>query len=280
HNCYENLIFIGETTYGTPLYINRFFYEADFKIGIGMLSPHPYAGFSGGGKIVLPGISGMETIEANHKPVKKSLSGEIGKIEGNLRRAEIDEAAKIAGLNFIINTINNSEGKTAAIFSGEPEKTFNVAGKYAGEIYGTKSCYGMDIGIFNAFPKDTEMLQALNALNIWSTRDEKRSIVKKGGTIIIITAASEGCGFHGLGDKGMRMYVRRDNHGSFKELFNNRDFAFVSPNLIEGDIYDHYPSQVKLFKDWESCLDVLKGKFPEKARVAVYPCGPLQLEKS
>jgi nickel-dependent lactate racemase len=280
HNAWENLHYLGKSSYGSPIYINKFFAKADLKIGIGMLSPHPYAGFSGGGKLILPGLSGMDTIELNHKPVNSALSGRIGQIEGNTRRAEMEEITKKVGLDFLVNTVSNSKGETAGIFCGEHSEVFESGAEFAKEIYSTDVKYGQDIGIFNAFPKDNELLQALNALNIWSTREESHAIVKKGGAIVIITAAMEGCGYHALGDIGMRLHIRRDKHGSFKELFNGRTFIYFSPNLIKADIYDHYPKNVLLFNKIEKLMDYLKKNFGNGSNVGIFPCAPLQMDKN
>ena len=280
HNPYENLKYLGRTSWGTPLYINQFFMEADLRIGVGMLSPHPYAGFSGGGKIVLPGLAGMDTMELNHKPANAALSGEIGRVEENTRRAEIDEAAKIAGLDFIVNTVCNSEGKSGGVFAGEPTKAFVEAVKYAKKVYETNVVYNLDIGVFNAFPKDTHMLLAMNALNVWSTRDPDKEIVRNGGVIVIVSACSEGAGYHGLGDKGMRMYIRKDKHGSFKQLLKGRKIIFFSPNLINADIYDHYPRNVLLCNEWWEVINELKKDFGKGTSAGVFPCAALQMDKN
>ena len=66
HHPYENLVDMGMTSRGTPVMINRHFAEADVKIGVGFITPHPTAGFGGGGKIVIPGLASMETIFKNH----------------------------------------------------------------------------------------------------------------------------------------------------------------------------------------------------------------------
>lgn len=278
HNPYENLTYVGKTSYGTPLHINKFFAEADLKIGIGHLSPHPFAGFSGGGKIVLPGLAGMDTIELNHKPTNSALSGRIGQVEGNTRRTEIDEAGKLAGLEFVINAVSNSEGRTAGLFAGEITQVFKTAARFAQEVYATDVPYQMDIGVFNLFPKDTHMLQALNALNIWSTRDPEKSLVRRGGAIVITMACTEGPGYHGLSDIGMRLHTRRDKHGTFKDLLEGRKLIFFSPNLTEGDVYDHYPPEVLLFHDWQDVIRELEKDFGDGSRVAVYPSAPLQID--
>jgi len=66
HSIWENLVFKGNTSAGTPVWINREFDSCDLKLGIGSIFPHGGAGFGGGGKLILPGISGIETIASHH----------------------------------------------------------------------------------------------------------------------------------------------------------------------------------------------------------------------
>jgi hypothetical protein len=75
HNPYEDLVDLGRSPRGIPIHLNRTFHEADLKIAAGSVLPHPYAGFGGGAKIVLPGLSGIETLEANHRPVVTGVHG-------------------------------------------------------------------------------------------------------------------------------------------------------------------------------------------------------------
>jgi len=66
HHPFLNLVYIGDSKLGTPIHINKTYYEADLKITIGNVVPHPMAGFGGGAKIILPGVCGLETLKANH----------------------------------------------------------------------------------------------------------------------------------------------------------------------------------------------------------------------
>lgn len=280
HNPYENLKIIGKTSRGTPLNLNRFLVDSDLKVLIGSVIPHPYAGFGGGAKLVLPGLAGIDVIERNHKPAYGSLSGTIGRVEGNDRRAEMEEAADLVGIDFAVNAISNSEGKTAGIFAGNLSESYIEAVKYAQRVYATDVPYNLDIGVFNAFPKDNGVIQSFNSLNVWSTRDKDKEVVRPGGTIVISSSCPDGVGYHGLTDLGMRLYVRRDKHGSFKDIIANRKIIFFSPTLIPRDIHDFFPETTLLFRRWPQVIEELKNTHSKHAEVGVFPSSPLQIDRS
>jgi len=280
HNAYQNNKFLGKTRAGTPVFIDAFFLNADFRIGVGTLMPHPYAGFSGGGKIVMPGLAGIDSIDANHRPVNESLQGQIGRIKGNSRREDIDEAAGIARLDFIVNTISTPMGKTARVFAGHPSRAFLKATEAASRIYSTKVPYGLDVGIFNAFPRDNWFLLSLNALNVWGSRDDDRQVVRRGGTIVIINACSEGVGEHGLVGKGMRHHIRRDKHGTFKGPLQGRRLLFFTPTVNQRVVDDHYPKGVLAFQKWDDLVEELKKHHRAGTRACVFPCSSLQIDEA
>ena len=134
HNYKSDVINIGSTNSGVPVSVNKLVLDYDFILGIGSIIPHRVAGFSGGGKIVQPGISGEETTGQTHWLSAKYEGREIlGKIE-NPVRDEIEEVAKIAGLDFIINVVPNSQGKPVSVFAGDPLPTFQEAARFAKNI--------------------------------------------------------------------------------------------------------------------------------------------------
>ena len=121
HTPYEsdNLINIGKTSFGTPVKVNKRAYECDIHISIGKVEPHEFAGFSGGRKSVLPGISSEETIISNHSV--KMISSEKavpGSMDGNPVSDDMIEAAELFRLDFCVNFVQNSQNETSALFSG------------------------------------------------------------------------------------------------------------------------------------------------------------------
>jgi nickel-dependent lactate racemase len=277
HNPYLNLTQVGTTRFGTPVLINAAFAAADLKIGIGLLAPHAYAGFSAGGKIVMPGLASWETVLANHKPATQVLAGRVGQVHGNTRREEIDEAARLAGLEFSLNAVSNEAGETAGLFGGDVTEAWRAAADCAAQVYATVVPTGMDVGIFNAFPKDTELLQALNALTPWNPGAGRRDVVRPGGSIVIITAASEGHGWLGLNNPGAPLHQRRDRHPIYRQMLVDRALYFLSPNLSQADLLEHYPPEVKVLPDWPALRQALSERHPGGATAAFFPCAPLQI---
>jgi nickel-dependent lactate racemase len=105
HHPYENLTNIGNSGKGTPIDVNSTYLKADLKIAIGGVIPHPLAGFGGGAKIVLPGLCGIRTLEANHAAGMRGEGAGIGRMT-DIRR-DIEEVVEKVGLDFSINVLLN-----------------------------------------------------------------------------------------------------------------------------------------------------------------------------
>jgi len=279
HHPYENLVDLGTTSRGTPVQIDRHFVEADLKIGVGFITPHPTAGFGGGGKIVIPGLGSMETIIKNHTPAHLGKIGGTGFALGydlnkNELRLDMEEGARMAGLDIIVNSVGTSAGKTAGVFVGDLVQAHRAAVELARKVYITEAPEGVDIGIFNAFPEDTELVQAQKALNVW-TGNLQKQIVREGGKVVIATASSDGLGFHSLMDVGMRLHRKVDERKNIAQVFQNRQIYVLSPNCSAADLYTRYPRHVKIRNRWEDILEELK-EGGEAQTVAVFPNGCLQ----
>lgn len=279
HHPYENLVNVGTTSRGTPVQVNRHFVEADVKIGVGFITPHPTAGFGGGGKIVIPGLGSMETIIKNHTPAHQGKIGGTGFAQGydlnkNELRLDMEEGARMAGLDIIVNSVGTSEGKTAGVFVGDLVKAHRAAVELTRKVYLTEAPTEVDIGIFNAFPEDTELVQAQKALNVW-TGNLNRRIVREGGKVVIATASSDGLGFHSLLDVGMRLHRKVDHRKAMLEIIQNRKVLVLSPNCSPSDLYTRYPKQVLIRNEWKDVLEEIKdGKSSQT--VAIFPNGSLQ----
>jgi len=279
HHPFENLLNVGTTSRGTPVKINRYFVEADVKIGIGFITPHPIAAFGGGGKIVIPGLGSIDTIEKNHTPAFMGKIGGTGFSQGNdlnsnELRLDMEEGARMAGLNVIVNSVGTSDGKTAGVFVGDLVQAHRAAVELASKVYVTEAPTDVDIGIFNAFPEDTELVQAQKALNVW-TGNMGRRLVREGGKVVIATASSDGLGFHSLADRGMRLYNRVDRRKAIAEIFRGRKIIVFSPNCSRADLLERYPESVMIRNTWEEVMAELKDGSASQS-VAIFPNGSLQ----
>ncbi|HEY3361759.1 MAG TPA: nickel-dependent lactate racemase [Methanosarcina sp.] len=178
---------IGITSRGTPIEIFEDILDADVIIGTGSIEFHYYAGYSGGAKSVLPGVSSKETVITNHKMMidEKAVSG---RIDGPVRQ-DMEEAAKILGLDFILNVVLDSKKEIVAAVAGD----FIEAHRKGVEV--VDSMYKVPVEPVDAvivscggFPKDINLFQANKAL------DNATQAVKEGGSIILVAECAEGIG--------------------------------------------------------------------------------------
>jgi len=277
HYPFDNLVYAGETRTG-PAMVNRFFFEADAKIGVGTVFPHGHSGFSGGAKIVLPGVAGIDTICANHRGVSRGSgdkTGGIGIVEGNATRLGMEEFARQIGLSFIVNAVVNSAREIAGVFVGDVVDAHREAVKLARRTYATRLPDRLvDVAILNAYPKDTELIQSPNAFNAFGEKGESR-VLNEGGTAVVMTASSEGRGLHYLYDRGMKLYTPAYEFPSHRELFRNYGTIVYSPNLSEADLWEIYPKQTKLARQWDDVIRLLEDRY-ECPSVAVFPFATMQ----
>ncbi|NVM29683.1 MAG: nickel-dependent lactate racemase [Candidatus Helarchaeota archaeon] len=185
HDPTQNLIYLGETSFGTKVHVNSEVVKADLKIGLGSIMPHELAGFTGGSGIIIPGVAGQETINQNHCLVG-TFNAEFGKLEGNTIREDMEEAAKLLGLDFIINTILNSKNEIIKIVAGDPVEAHHMGVNYAKEVYGVKIPKLADISIVNSFPRGATFGKATKALFA------SHLAIKEDGVIILLAPCYQG----------------------------------------------------------------------------------------
>ena len=216
----------------------------------------------------------MDTIEANHKNIPGAGHGVI---EKNKSRADIEEAARKAGLDVVVNVVINSRREIAGVFVGDMVKAHREGVKFAREIYKTEVPRGMDIIVTNAYPLDTEMFQAVKAL--WMVGHSS----KKDGITILLSACSEGRGYHALYQMGGRLWAPPERSWLKREPSRaqawRKRLLFASPNLNKKDLHQIYPEEeTELLRSWEETLEELKSLCKERIKVAVFPCASIQVE--
>lgn len=265
HSIYDHVRYLGETKRGTPVYLNESFLNASFKVSIGGVIPHLYAGYGGGAKSVLPGVSGIETIVANHK----LPHGGIDRVDGNVLREDLEETAKMGGLDVSVNVTLNGERKVAGVFTGEFVAAHRAAVRHARSIYSTVVPRNQDIAILNAYPLDTEMYQINKSL--WAGYE---SVHK--GSIVLFAACSEGRGFHALLQKYGRLWIPPEE-GGMAEKLQERTLIIVSPNISYKDVQQNYPEEVVLVRGWQEAMAELKSRHKGDVRVAVFPHSAIQI---
>jgi len=271
HHPYENLVYLGESSYGTPIYLNRTYYEAGVKIAIGAVLPHPLAGFGGGAKIILPGISGIKTLEANHQAGVRGIGIGLGFIT-ELRK-DIEEVCEKVGLDFSINVIPTINREIAGIFAGHFIEAHRRAVEFAKKVYYTKvpSNLKLDIGFFNLYPEDTELSQSSKGFNIFLST---KKLIHRKGAVIFLTSATEGRGFHSLlGETGCKLYYELKNTWEMviKNVLAKNVFGIFSPNVNEIDVRHFYPDNTILFRDFNSMIKKLEEIYGDSPKSCIFP---------
>jgi nickel-dependent lactate racemase len=273
HNPYENCDYLGESPSGVPVYINREFMSCDLRIGIGCITAHVQVGFGGGGKIVLPGVSGAETIKAFHRDVMMHDPSSIGlgKCDGNVMYAEIEQVARMAGLQFKIDALINEKGEITDLFVGDPVEAYKVGLEEAKEHYGTTLSPAKDIIVANAYAKYNEMaicmLMSLMSVNLAK------------GVIVLVVNSPEGQVCHYLWrsygkEYGGELYLKRGAPPEGVKVIVCSQY----PDLTMCDLFASTES-VTLTRDWDETLALLEAEYPEAASVGVIPDGTMQYFK-
>lgn len=169
-----------------PATVNRAVLEHDLIIGLGQIAPHRIAGFSGGSKIVLPGVSGSDDIARTHwlggrEPGEKMLG-----VANNPVRDEMNACAKAVGLRFIVNAICDPKGNLIGAVAGDFIQAHLRGCELARDVFGVRVPEQADIVIADSFPKDIELWQAAKALYAADL------MVKPGGVVILVSPCPEG----------------------------------------------------------------------------------------
>jgi nickel-dependent lactate racemase len=182
-----NLVKVGTTSRGTPCLANRTFVEAGFTVGIGTINPHYFAGYGGGPKIILPGVSSRETIRHNHVLIRQPGTNQ-GIMEGNPLWEDMLEAARLVGLDMKIDCLLNAEKKIYQLFIGEVEAAQREAVAALKAVYGAPVPKLADVTITSAFPLETDLIQSGKSILLAD------DITKDGGMVILLSACPDGAG--------------------------------------------------------------------------------------
>lgn len=145
-------VFIGRTSRGTPVEINPFVAQADLIVGIGVCNPHNWAGFGGGGKIIMPGICSFQSIASHHLAWLRNPNTHGGITLGNLFYEEINEIAQMVGLRFKVDFVLNFKGEIIQILCGHYKKVHEEGIRECFKLAGIHIPRKADITISSAYP--------------------------------------------------------------------------------------------------------------------------------
>jgi nickel-dependent lactate racemase len=260
HNSHDYCTYVGTTSNGTKVYVNTEFMSCDFKISIGSLTPHLFVIFGGGSKMILPGVSHIDTIEYNHKlgtdPALKA------KYETHPVHLDMDEAASFVGLDVNIEGFVNLWGDTTTLFAGEPKQAHTAGIEAAKSHYLTPRAQDKDIVIANAYMKASESATAA-AMCL--------PMVKPGGDLVLVNNTPSGQVVHYMGGPwGKAIQPRKPVLMPIPPNVNRLIIYNEYPELVGLSYYDRQ-DKVMMLSNWDDILQALKEVHGDKPAVAVYP---------
>ena len=185
----NDCVFLGKTKQGTPVEIFRPVAEADRVIALGNVEYHYFAGYSGGAKAIMPGVSTHNAIQANHSMMVQDTAI-AGKLDGNPVREDIDSVTEFVRLDFIVNVVLNEKKKIIHAAAGHYIEAHREACAFLDKLYKVKIEKKADIVVASAggYPKDINLYQAQKAL------DNAKHACRDGGIIILCACCKEGLG--------------------------------------------------------------------------------------
>ena len=182
---------LGTSNRGTPIHIHNDFVDADLRITLGFIEPHLMAGYSGGRKLVVPGVAAEPTIKAIHSPLfmREPLATE-GSIEGNPLHNELLEIARVARHDFILDVTLTRDRRISGVFAGDPVVAHAAGVRWVQEFCLEYLDEPSDLVITSSagFPLDLTFYQSVKAVTA------AQHLIKKGGRILVVAECSEGMG--------------------------------------------------------------------------------------
>lgn len=274
----ENVIHLGTTSSGTPVDIDARVVQADRRICLGNVEFHYFAGYSGGAKAIMPGVSTVSAITMNHRMMVDPRA-RAGNLDDNPVRRDIEEAGKMTGIDFIVNVVLNTRKQIIYCAAGDSIQAHRDACAYLNDIYRSPISAKADIVIVSqgGAPKDLNLYQTQKAL------DNAGHAVKDGGTVILVGSCFEGFG-NPVFEEWMLKYTNPDDmiqalHAHFQlgahkataiaMLKKRADILFVSD--MDSAIVEK--TFLKPVHDLQSAVDACLRKYGNDADVIVMPYG-------
>ena len=256
----DNMI-IGRTHRGTLVEINHHVASADLVIGVGECMPHPIAGYGGGFKLLMPGVSSYRSVADHHFTWMRHRNSKVNMLGENYFWEEIVDAGRISRMAFKLDLIMNEKKEIIRAFAGDPVEEQREAARYAETLYLMPLPKLADVTVTSAFPLE---------VGVQSTKSLVMAgfCTRAGGTIVWIAPQKEA---------GPIMPL-------IKEMGSPESATDFHRRLVKGDIPDHlrqfgisYIMQVVYFKELAekfTVVHVTKGLSPEHVRTMKYKYSP------
>lgn len=279
--------YLGQSPRGVPIWIDSRYVRADLKITVGLIEPHLMAGFSGGRKLICPGIAALETVKIWHGPdFLEHPKADCGILDGNPVHEENTWIARRTGCDFIVNVIIDAQRRPLKFVAGDMEAAFHVGVSFCRDVVTDTVPEPVDIVVTSCagYPLDTTFYQAVKGLT------GALPIVKQGGTIIMAASLSEGIG----SPQFQQLFRENESLEVFVERIMGKDYFVMDQWQLEELAKVCRKAKVKIVSDGlpaetlntlfvsgapsvEQALKDSLAEYGQNASVAVIPKGPYVL---
>lgn len=279
--------YLGQSPRGVPIWIDTRFVQADLKITTGLIEPHLMAGFSGGRKLICPGIAALETVKVWHGPeFLEHPKADCGILDGNPVHEENTWIARRTGCDFIVNVVIDSERRPLKWVAGDMEAAFLEGVRFVKEVVRDTVEQPVEIVVTSCagYPLDTTFYQSVKGMT------GALPIVKQGGTIIVAASLSEGIG----SPQFEQLFREHANLELFVERILGKDYFMMDQWQLEELAKVRRKAKVKMVTSGlapailsglfvepaasvEAAVAASLAEYGESARIAVIPKGPYVL---
>jgi nickel-dependent lactate racemase len=283
----EEHTFLGTTPKGVPAWIDSRYVDADLKIATGLIEPHLMAGYSGGRKLICPGIAALETVKIWHGPdFLEHPKADCGFLEGNPVHEENTRIARMAGCDFIVNVTLDKQRRVTSVVAGDMEEAFLEGVRFIEHVVTARVREPVDVVVTSSagYPLDTTFYQAVKGMT------GALPIVKQGGTIIIAASLTEGIG----SPEFQSLFRENPSLEVFMEKVLGKEYFVLDQWQLEELSKVRRKARVKIVSDGipaatlselfvepaesvESAVASSLADYGPDARVAVIPKGPYVL---
>lgn len=279
--------FLGESPRGVPIWLDRRYVNSDLKIAVGLIEPHLMAGYSGGRKVVCPGLAALETIRVWHGPdFLEHPKADCGILEGNPVHEENTWIARRAGCDLIVNVVIDDRRRPLKFVAGEMETAFLEGVEFVRSVVTATLAEPVDVVVTSSagYPLDTTFYQAIKGLV------GALPVVKQGGTIVMAAGLTEGIG----SAEFKQLFDENDDLERFVQRIMGKDYFVLDQWQLEELAKVRRKANVRLVTDGlprealkrlfvqsadsveEAVAQSLEQHGPE-AEIAVIPKGPYVL---
>lgn len=281
----EDMVLVGEIGDGVPAYVNKHYVQADLKILTGFIEPHMWAGFSGGRKSILPGISSAQTLEFMHGPEMVAHPKTVyGVLDGNpFHEAGLEIMAK-AGADFVVNVTLDTDKQVTGIFCGDPVKAHLEGVEFLSRHCMKVLDQPLDFVVTtnSGAPLDCNLYQSSKGLS------GVTGATREGGVILMASQCPEGFG----SDEYREVFNHATSPEAFIDKIMHKEFFVLDQWCAQETYQVRLKNEIWLYTDGldaatleqfhfgavenvETAINELLERFGNDARWAIVPDGPM-----